>query len=185
MRRGLTLIEVAVGLALGAALCAMLVSILVHTRRATDLIAERETSVQRARLPFETLAADLRNRPRAGVVKLSQGVLSFETLNALAPPTRAARFAVEVRYGATPHAGQPAFIRAERAIEAADNHLVVSLAAPIESLRFAVSDGRQWFDNWPPGNRSGATAVRLSLQAAGDLDTTRVIALAPLRWTAQ
>lgn len=178
MRRGLTLIEVAAGLALGAALCAMLISISINTRRSTDRIEQREALAQRARLPFETLAADLRNRPRAGVVKLSQGVLSFETLNALAPPVRAARFAVEVRYGVAALGGNRAFIRAERLIDAADNHLVVSLAAPIESLRLAVYDGRAWFNEWPPGNRSGAAALRVAL----DADEERVIPLVPMRW---
>ena len=101
---------------------------------------------------------------------------------ALAPPIQASRFAVEARYGVAEWEGAKTLVRAERLRDADQNHLVVSLASPIEAITFEVFDGKQWRSEWPPANRLVGVALRVGLSTVAASET-RTFALAPMEWT--
>jgi prepilin-type N-terminal cleavage/methylation domain-containing protein len=183
-RRAFTLIEVAVGLALGVVLLLAVQGVITGAYRTANVLEARAAERARCQLPFQILGDDLHNLPAGGGLELSNGVLALRTLNALQSNRAAVRHAVDVRYSLQPlERGQNCWLRAERELgqpEAADAGVVI--AKPVTTVEVAVHDGQQWHSRWPLEMPRPVRAVRLRVMwAAGGTDE-QIIQMAPLAW---
>lgn len=184
-RRGYTLIEVLVALGLGLVLAAALQRFLVGAYRISrDLEADQRTAA-RAALPFELLAADLRNLPPGGDFALDADGLRFVTLNALDTGCTAARHAVRVRYSWAQAADARVRLRrAEQELTAVTAPGPgVLLTEPADRVVAEIFDGQHWQTRWPLPLPRRPQALRMTLTTTAARPYSRTVRLAPFEWT--
>ncbi len=186
-RRGLTLIELVIALALGALIAVALQTLAVRAYSSHKLVVERDRTARRGELPRTVFEHDCRNRAAGDDFELAGNMLRFRTLMAFQSERAATRHAVEVRYTIVHEDDETVLLRAER--ELGDQ---AAWSSPLrlgqaQRIDIAVFDGRMWHSSWPLAIRRNAHAIRLRLSGGdGASGTPRFhesrVRVQPPRW---
>ena len=176
-RRGLTLMELLVALALGAVLLAAVQTLVVRAVRThADWQRQAEPDAA-ARLLDNVLRADLSQRRETNDIQVRDGTLIVGTLHSLQKEPLAARHAVVVRY----HAVDGALRRSERDLAEPKFDAGIAIRAA-QKMQWEVFDGREWSARWPGSTPRAAQLLRLKFSDRENRSQVYTYSLAPARW---
>ncbi len=146
-RRGFTLIEVVVAMALGVLLLTAVLGLVVRSRQLHDRFMQQARGQDLLAAPLRILADDLRAAGPGAAIDLRDGSLTFDTVNAMHSTRLVPREQTRVRFALVPDAGHAArIVRMEHPRGAFDGPDAASmpLGGSVEELQIRAFDGREW-----------------------------------------
>ena len=185
MKRGFTLVEVLVAVALSTGVVIAVQTLLVRTLASARAIEHQQTAAAERTAGLDLLADDLAALAVGRELRVApEGPLSIATLNSLCLNSGHVRHAVRVRYVWEPDHRGGALVRREYDVAEDENSpaAIAVIVARIAAWRVTVWDGQSWSTAWPPATPRPPVAVRVWIKRTSGEESERVIQLAPRAW---